>query len=71
MANYARRLANSAAAGFAGLLAFATPAQHQRVVSANEITARAWAKTGASLRRSMKTIDAELSSPRTSPHPHE
>lgn len=42
-------MANSAAAGFAGLLAFATPVQYQKVVGANEITARAWAKTGASL----------------------
>lgn len=65
MANYARRLANSAAAGFAGLLAFATPVQHQRVVSANEITARAWAKTGASLRRSMKNVDAESTASRS------
>lgn len=55
MANYARRLANSAAAGVSSLLAFAAPARHQRVVSANEITARAWTKTGASLRDSMAT----------------
>lgn len=71
MAHYARRLANSAAAGFAGLLAFAAPAQQQRVISANEISARAWAKTGASLRRSMKTIDAELSGPRTPSNSHD
>ena len=58
MAKYARSLLGSTLAGFAGLLAFASPAEHQRVVTASEMNARAWARTGASLRKAMKAMDA-------------
>lgn len=55
MAKYARGLLGSTLAGIAGLLAFAAPAPHQRIVSASEINARAWGRTGVFLRRSMAT----------------
>ncbi|MGF1275543.1 hypothetical protein [Acetobacter pasteurianus] len=59
MAKYARSLFGSTLAGLAGLLAFATPAPHQRIVSASEINARAWGRTGASLRKAMKAVDTD------------
>lgn len=60
MAKYARGLLGSTLAGIAGLLAFAAPAPHQRIVSASELSARAWGRTGASLRKAMKVVDADV-----------
>lgn len=60
MAKHARSLLGSTLAGIAGLLAFAAPTPHQRIVSASEINARAWGRAGASLRKAMKAVDADV-----------
>ncbi|MFS8371227.1 hypothetical protein HK17_11590 [Acetobacter indonesiensis] len=59
MSKFARCLFGSTLAGIAGLLTFAAPVPHQRVVTAGEISARAWGRTGSSLRKAMKAIDAD------------
>ncbi|GCE82210.1 hypothetical protein MSKU9_0351 [Komagataeibacter diospyri] len=69
MASHARRLIASTIAGFAGLLTFASPAEHHPVPTANEISARSWGRVGSSLRRAMKDADARTSSPAKSLNP--